>query len=113
MRIPLAALLFCAVAPLSVAQLAVVNPRFLEYEDGPGVSANSFYRAGDMVFLTFQISGFKTTGEDDDQFHVTWEIKATDPADRPIAEPKRGNMEAELAPEDKKSKWMPRVRYNV
>ena len=113
MRIPLAALLFCAVARLSVAQLAIVNPKFLEYDNGPIIAADSVYYARDTVFLTFQISGFKTTGEDEDQFHITWEITAADPVNRPIAEPLRGKMEAELAPEDKKAKWMPRVRYNV
>jgi hypothetical protein len=113
MRIPLAALLFCAVARLSVAQLAIVNPRFLEYDNGPILAADSLFHAGDTVYLTFQVSGFKTTGEDDDQFHITWDIKADDPVNRPIAEPVSGKMEAELAPEDKKAKWMPRVRYNV
>lgn len=113
MRFFLAVLLFAVLAPIACAQLTIVNSTFHEYEGGPIVNADAVYRSGDTVFLSFQIAGFKTAGEDEDQVKLTWEIKTTDPANRLIAEAKQGKVEVDLAPEDKKSKWLPRIRYNV
>jgi hypothetical protein len=113
MRCTLAVLLFCSVAPDCLGQLTVVNARFHEYEGGPLLSSEYQFRPGEIVFLSFQIAGFKTAGEEDDKVQLTWQVKATDPASRLIAEPKEGKIEVELAPEDKKGKWLPRVRYNV
>ena len=99
--------------PLWGDDLSAVNIQLHDYEDGPPIPASQAFRASDMVFLSFQISGFKPT--EDDHIKLSYEIAATDPSKRPLGPVKAGKIEAELAPEDKKKgkQWMPKVRFQI
>lgn len=93
----------------SGTDLSIVNSQLHDYEDGPRVSEQYKFRAGEPVFLSFQIENYKAT--DDAQIHLTYEIRAVDPHNRSLAPPETGEIKVQLAPEDKD--WRPKVRYRV
>lgn len=101
-------LLFGAAPP---KPLALENITLSQYEDGPPVAGSSYYAAGETVFLSFQVSGYRATGEDDPAIKLSWRVEAKDPAGIPIAEPATGRLATTLAQEDKN--WMPKVRATV
>ena len=78
------------------AELTVESALLHDYEDGPPVASGSKFRAGEKVFLTFQIGGFQAT--EDDHIQLSYEISAIDPDQKPLAAVKSGKIEAELAP---------------
>jgi hypothetical protein len=104
---------FLFLTSVFAAELTVESAQLHDYEDGPPVASGSKFRAGEKVFLTFQIAGFQAT--EDDHIQLAYEIAATDPDQKALAPVKSGTIEAELAPEDKKkdSQWMPKIRYEV
>jgi hypothetical protein len=104
---------FLILRSVFAAELTVESVQLHDYEDGPPVASGSKFRAGEKVFLSFQIGGFQAT--EDDHIQLSYEISASDPDQKPLAAVKSGKIEAELAPEDKKtgSQWMPKIRYEV
>jgi hypothetical protein len=90
------------------ANLAIANWKLQDYEDGSLVSKNQVFEAGQTVHLSFQISGFKNV---EDHIHLSYEIGTTDPSNRPLTPVKTGEIDTDLAPEDKR--WLPKVRYQV
>jgi hypothetical protein len=97
---------------LPAAGLEIVQPRIEQYENGPKVPSDTVFSGGEAVYLSFRIGGLKATGEDDDHIHLTYTVGAFDPSGQPFATPKSGEIQTTLAEEDKKSKWMPKVRYD-
>lgn len=89
--------------------LAVVNATLHQYEDGPKVYAGHKYIAGETVFLTFQVQGYKIS--EDDRIHLRYRIDALDSEGVRLAETKSGEVKTQLAPEDKE--WLPKVGYTV
>ncbi|MGH9629824.1 MAG: hypothetical protein ACRD7E_16025 [Bryobacteraceae bacterium] len=96
-------------APASGSDLSIVNSHIHDYEDSPPVSGQYKFRAGEPVFVSFQIDHYGVTG--DEQIHLTYQIRTVDPQKRSLAPPQAGEIKAQLAPEDKE--WMPKVRYRV
>src|ERR1019366_1552863 len=102
------ALAFAAAPP---KPLAIQNVTLSQYEDGPGIPASSHFLPGETIFLSFQVSGYRSTGEDEPSIKLSWSVEAKDPAGVPILEPQSGSIATGLAQEDKN--WMPKVRQNI
>jgi len=92
-------------------QVAIVNPALHQYQGGPPVPGSFEFFPGDTVLLSCRITGYHITEED--KIRLTYQIDAMDPDGLRLKETTEGEIEAELAPEDKKSKWTPIVRYEV
>ncbi|HUS07911.1 MAG TPA: hypothetical protein VMZ52_16530 [Bryobacteraceae bacterium] len=91
------------------AVLAVSNWTLQDYEDGPPVAKNHVFHAGKTVYVSFQIAGYGKTEED--RIYLTYQIRALSPSQELVAPPTTGEIQADLAPEDKR--WLPKVRYQV
>jgi hypothetical protein len=102
------ALAFAAAPP---KPLAIQNVALSQYEDGPGLPASSHFLPGETVCLSFQVSGYRATGEDEQSIKLAWSVEVKDPAGVPILEPQAGRIAAGLAQEDKN--WMPKVRQSI
>src|SRR3974377_538459 len=102
------ALMFGAAPP---KPLSIQNVALSQYEDGPPVPASSYYMAGGTVFLSFQVSGYRPSGEDEPGVRLSWSVEAKDPAGIAVTEPETGKLAAALAQEDKN--WMPKVRQTI
>src|SRR5689334_15773861 len=109
--------LLLAVAILAVGQkknpapLAVQNIELSQYEDGPPVSLQDGFAAGETVFLSFQIANYRVPPEEGDKINLSYEIGVKDPAGIPVVEPTSGKISTALDPEDKH--WMPKVRWTI
>lgn len=90
------------------ATLEVVNLDLLDSRDGFAVPPDSIYAPGEAVHLVFQVRGYRIGQED--RIRLTWEVEALDPQGRDFYRSERGNVDVELAPQDKN--WMPIVRYS-
>jgi hypothetical protein len=97
---------------LPAAGLEIVQPRVEQYENGPRAPSDTVFSGGEAIYLSFRIGGLKATGEDDDHIHATYSVEVFDSSGQSFAKPKSGEIQTTLAEEDKKSKWMPKVRYD-
>ena len=110
-------LLLLATASLAAGQkkssgpLAVQNIELSQYEDGPSVSLQDGFAAGETIFFSFQIANYRVPPEEGDKINLTYEIEAKDPAGIPVVEPTSGKISTALDPEDKH--WMPKVRWTI
>ncbi|MBI3279385.1 MAG: hypothetical protein HYZ57_06030 [Acidobacteria bacterium] len=95
-------------APAGLAELAISGFHFHSYEDSPPLAVHPLFQAGENVNLSFRIIGFQAVG-DEPKMHVRYQIEVRDPAGRPVAPPKSGEVKAQIAPEDKE--WMPKIRH--
>ncbi len=110
-------LILPAVLALSVAclpaqppsQLSVQKASIQQYEDGPPVTENYVWMPGEIVHMSFLISGFKVST--DQKIKLTYKIDALDPRGIKLIETVTGKVDAELAPEDKE--WLPKVRGTI
>ena len=85
-----------------------------QYEGGPGVPGSFEFLPGDTVFLSFRIAGCHIVEKDDEEkIRLTYRIDALDPDGVRLKEEAKGEIEAELTPQDRKKKWTPIVRYEV
>lgn len=105
---------FTAVLACSAAApkpLALQNVALAQYEDGPPLPPSSYFAPTETIFLSFQVSGYRSTGEDEQSIKLNWHVEAKDPAGVPLVEPESGKIAAGLAQEDKN--WMPKVRLTI
>ncbi len=105
------AVTLAAAAPTAppARRLAVVNPALHQYEGGPNVPPSYVYAAGDTVFLSFQIGGYRAS--DKERVLVNHQMEALDPQGLLLAPAEAGKVDVELADEDKN--WMPTAHFNV
>jgi hypothetical protein len=103
-----AAILWLAGSP-AAAQLAIVNPVLHNrQEDGPSIPANYTYYGGELLYLSFKVSGFKPLK---DQVEVRWQIVATDPDGVLLVPLINGAVREELNVNDKE--WLPRIQQTI
>lgn len=101
-------LLAFALPAFAETALQLTNVRHREYEDGPVINQPQ-YLPGNLVFLDFQISGFKIVEKAlIKSMDIGWTYRVLDPAGVPLIPAKSGETSHELQPEDKE--WMPKVR---
>lgn len=103
------ALVAFAPAPPPAKRLAIVNPALHQYEGGPNVPSSYVYSAGDTVFLSFQIGGYRASEKE--RVLISYRVEALDPRGLALAPAEAGKVDVELADEDKN--WMPTVHYSV
>lgn len=103
----------CALAlsagPPAAAQLAIVNP-ILHHrqEDAPAISSSYAYYGGELLYLSFKVSGFKPLK---DRVEVRWQIIATDPDGLLLVPLMNGAVREELNVNDKD--WLPRIQQTI
>ncbi len=107
----LAALLFLAYGAPDPQPLSIENIALSQSEDGPPVPASSYFMSGETVFLSFQVSGYRPLGEEEQSIKLNWRLQATDPAGVLITKPQSGEIATSLSREDKH--WMPKVRQII
>lgn len=99
-----------AVGATTDAKLTVVRPTLHEGDDGPPIVAGYRYMAGDLVFFSFQVSGYKKLGvEPDEKIDVAYEMNVRDSKGVLLDPPNVGSVGTGVAHEDKD--WLPKVRY--
>lgn len=104
------AALAAAVAAPADNKLSIVRPTLHETEDGAPIATGFRYHPGDMVFFSFQVSGYKKTGEDQDtKIDVAYEMNVRDSAGVLLDPPDVASVGTNVAQEDKD--WLPKVRY--
>jgi len=87
----------------------VVRPTLHERkEDGPAITPNYEYYSGELLYLSFRISGFKAVK---DQVNVRWQVVAVDPEGLLLAPPANGEVKEELSHNDKD--WMPKAAHTL
>ena len=107
--------LACLLAAAAVAagadtKLTIVQPTLHETEDGPSIPRDFLYHAGDMVFFSFQVSGYKKLGEEPDvKVDVAYELNVRDAKGVLLDPPDVGSVGTKVSREDKD--WLPKVRY--
>ncbi len=89
-----------------------MQPRVEEYENGPRAPSDQVFAGSQAIYVSFRIGALKATGEDDDHLHASYRVEAFNAAGELVATAKTGEIQTVLAAEDKKSKWMPKVRYD-
>ncbi len=108
---------FCALALARAAlraqaqppkSLTIVKPALRQYEDGPAVVPPATFGAGETVFFTFQVSGYKVSP--DQAFDLAWSVEVADPDGVPLVELTAKDLQSKLSPEDKN--WMPIMRHS-
>ncbi|HKW96603.1 MAG TPA: hypothetical protein VJN43_02670 [Bryobacteraceae bacterium] len=99
------AILTCA----ATAPLAIFKPSISDMEDGPAVPPTFTFVAGQFLFLSFEIGGYKVS--DEHKIHLSTNVQAFDPKGIPLMEPAASTIDATLAEEDKN--WKPKVRAQI
>jgi hypothetical protein len=91
--------------------LAIVQAGVERSEDAPFVSHGYRFLPGEYLYLTYQIAGFAAASENRGEVRkisLSYEATAEDQAGIALAQPASGEIETELAPEDKN--WLPKRR---
>ncbi len=109
----LAAALLGAVAARPQArdqpQLAIVDAVLHDRrEDAPAISAGYSYYGGELLYLSFRISGFRPNN---DRVELRWQIIATDQDGLLLVPVINGEIKEELNVNDKD--WRPRIRQTI
>lgn len=91
------------------AGLSVARP-ILHYrqEEGPAIAAGYEYQSGEILHLSFRISGYRVVN---DRVNVRWQLVAVDPEGLLLAPPVNGEIKEELSFNDKD--WMPKAAHSL
>jgi len=98
-------------APAYSQSLSVAAPLLAQFDGGPAAPAGYAFGSGEPIFLSFDVTGFKPSADDDPKVDLAWQCTAVDGAGLALLAPARGTVKVELAPEDKN--WRPRVRVEI
>ena len=109
-RTTLASLVALTATPAPAAGLAIADPLFRQYENGPERLPTEPYRAGDELWLDCRATGYARAGEPDPRFALHWTWRIADAQGRLLVPLQEGKIAGELAAEDKD--YRPRLRLN-
>jgi len=90
-------------------QLKIVRTQLHQYDGGPPLASGTPFLIGDLVFVSFQISGYQVSPES--KIDLGYTIDALDPDGVPFVEPMHGQISTQISPEDKD--WMPIVNQSA
>lgn len=91
------------------AKLAVVQAVLHEQrEDAPAISANYRYVAGEVLYLSYRVSGYTVK---DDAVDLRWQMYVTDPDGLFLAPMENGAFKEEVTSNDKD--WLPKVNHAI
>lgn len=93
----------------AVAPLSIVNAVVSDSDGGGPLPAGFTHIAGEIMFFSFQVEGYKATSAD--KLLLTYKIDAFDPRGVRIIDTIDDKIEASLAPEDKN--WKPMAHHEV
>ena len=89
-------------------KLAVVRPVLLDREDGATLPTGYEYIPGELMYLSFRISGFVVQK---DKVDVRYQIVMTDPDGVLVVAPITGSVQVEMSDNDKN--WMPKATQTI
>src|SRR5438093_2090163 len=90
----------------ATAPLAILKPSVTDMEDAPGVPPTFTFVPGQLVFLSFEIGGFKVSPEQ--KIKLSYKVDALDPKGVRVVETVASIVDTTLADEDKN--WRPKIR---
>ena len=90
-------------------QLKIVRTQLHQYDGGPPLASGAPFLVGDLIFLTFQISGYQVSPES--KIDLAYTVEAVDPDGAPFVEAMHGKIDTQISPEDKD--WMPIVNASA
>jgi len=93
--------------PAAGQKLEIVSTALHQFDGGPAMPSPAEYRAGETVFFTCLIAGYKPNPKE--AISLEYTISAVDEKDVPLVKSESKKIEAELAPEDKE--WKPKVYF--
>jgi hypothetical protein len=91
--------------------LSILEAGVESSEDAPVVPAGYAFMAGDYVYFSFEIAGFKVVGSPDSgprQIALSYKVEATDAKGMALAPAVTGKINDEIGREDKN--WLPKRR---
>lgn len=95
--------------PASAPGLSVTQTILhFKQEDGPAIAADYQYYAGELLYLSFRVSGFKAVK---DAVSLRWQLVGVDPEGLLLAPPANGVIQEEISYNDKE--WLPKVSYTL
>src|SRR5947199_2150447 len=94
-------LVWAGVCAQGADPLTIVNAAIRQMEDGAPLPPGFTYSPGEILFFSFQVTGYKSA---DEKVHLSYEVTAVDPKGVRIIEPITGAVDATLAPQDKEWK---------
>lgn len=90
-------------------QLKIVRTLLHQYDGGPPLASGFQFLIGDVIFVTFQISGYQVSPES--KIDLSYTVEAVDPDGVPFVEAMHGKIDTQISPEDKD--WMPIVNESA
>ncbi len=111
------ALLAAALLPFALQAaprgLTIENAGVRTFDDGPKAPADYRFRAGETVYFSFQISGYRTQSVEFDisKVHLTWTIAVQDASGVALEEPTAGTIDTTVSLEDRN--WIQIERRNI
>jgi hypothetical protein len=102
-------LLGAARAAPPARQLKIVRTQLHQYDGGPPLASGTPFLVGDLIFLSFQISGDQVSPES--KVDLGYTVEAVDPDGVPFVEAMHGKIATQVSAEDKD--WMPLVNESA
>jgi hypothetical protein len=96
-------------AAVGAPPLAITNVIAHQMEDGPSTSVPRSFVPGEVVFLSFQLEGYRISSGN--RVKLSYHIDALDPKGTKIVESIESNVDSEVTPQDKE--WKPKVRQQI
>ena len=92
-------------------KLAVINPAFAQFDDGPAEAHDQQFVPGETIFFRCQVAGYKRVEKEYASYnvHLTFHVVAEDAHGVPLLAAQDGKIETTLSQEDKE--WAPKIRY--
>ncbi|HBY60195.1 MAG TPA: hypothetical protein DEH78_10255 [Solibacterales bacterium] len=98
-------------APSRPKAFSILRATLHQFEDGQVMPPGFVWTPGATVQLNFFAAGFKTSPKD--EVKVSYRVDAFDPQGVPLMPAITGTVEVELAEEDRKSDWVPKMHAAV
>ncbi len=95
----------------ATAPLTLIKPVISDMEDGPAVASSFTFVAGQFIYLSFHIGGFKASEEQ--KIHLSYKTDVFDPKGVRLIETMADKVDTQLAPEDKNWKPIARQQFLV
>ncbi len=105
--------LFVFVLHAQTRGLTIENAVVRTFDEGPIAASDYRFRAGDTVYFSFQISGYRTESVEYavNKVHLSWTIAVQDGKGVPLEKSTEGTIDTTVTPEDRN--WKPIERRNI
>lgn len=87
--------------------LTILSAGFQQFEDGPPIPGKAVFQAGESLFFSCQISGYKVGPKD--MIGLEWTVEVLDERNVLLTKPESKKLETDVSPEDKE--WKPKIRF--